>query len=495
MNAQAGARQCPRCNAPSGHEARFCTGCGASLQSPACARCGQSLPEGARFCTACGAPAPSADNAPKETALASVIAGLELALYRSDPRRVLQASLDALAKTPNTEQGVVASVTAMCAYAQLGDFEQAQSCLLRARGLYAVHLGFNPQQQARFVEKAVLIDDLQEAGNRDLHENPWLYFIMGHSYGPYLPGAYEGTTEAEKRRATIEKWAEFVHDNQPRFLGALAFLYFTNGQYLRAAQHFENVLLMARRYESISPFRIELLWPLVAAGDWYSALQDHGRAAACWRRARSIELCTDSGLDDWSRFGLPWIEKAKSRLAERNILVSTIEVSRQASDHLKLAIHHQVEAEQFEVRDEGLDDLVDSVRRAGRRYTAALERASLELENVTRLDPFAWTYDTGCWWRYETAQGYLRRKIAFAHLSNEKLALAIAACKQETEIWPRLSGCALTGALQAACGLRADARATYQMCLERAEAYGAGEWADSEPILADVRQALGELGP
>jgi hypothetical protein len=57
MNPQASARQCPRCKASTAPQARFCTGCGASLQSPACSKCGQPLAEGARFCTACGAAA------------------------------------------------------------------------------------------------------------------------------------------------------------------------------------------------------------------------------------------------------------------------------------------------------------------------------------------------------------------------------------------------------------------------------------------------------
>jgi Double zinc ribbon len=82
MNAQAGARQCPRCNAPSAQQARFCNSCGAFLHYPASAKCCQMLPEGARFCTACGAPTSSAGNAATDTAVASTIAGLELALYQ-----------------------------------------------------------------------------------------------------------------------------------------------------------------------------------------------------------------------------------------------------------------------------------------------------------------------------------------------------------------------------------------------------------------------------
>ena len=501
MNTQALARHCPQCNAPSGPQARFCTSCGASLQSPACAKCGQALAEGARFCTACGAPASSASGAARETALNSTIAGLELALYRAEPRRVLQASLDALAKSPNAAEGVVASVTAMTAYAQLGDIEQAQSSLLRAWGAYAIHLGLTEDQQARFIREEALINDLREVGNRDLQENPWLYLVIARPNGLYLPDAYvsEGASEAEKRRTALEKWAEFIYDNPERFQGALAFLCLANKQYPEAARHLETVLLIARRYESISPVRIELLWPLVMAGDCYWALKENGRAATCWNRARSIGMCTESslGLDDWGRFALPWIEKAKSRLLEGGMASPPPEISRKASDYLRSAIQHQLEAEQFETTDGGLDELVDKVRQAGRRYTVPLERANVELENMKYLDPFAWALspakDSSYWWRYERAKGLLLLKTAFVNLSNEKLALAIASCKQTMDFWPTLTSGALLGGLQALCGLKADARATYSLCLDRA-----GELAfdqsstDREQSLAEIREALSQ---
>ena len=265
MNTQASARQCPRCKEPSGQQACFCTSCGAYLEDPACAKCGQSRPEGSRFCNGCDAPASSASNTPKDTSLASVIEALELSLYHAEPRRVLQASLNALGKSPNNEVGAVASVTAMSSYAQLGEFEPAESCLLKARRLFAAHLGLSEEQQARFTSGGHLIDDLREAGDRGLRKTPWLYFIMGHAYGPSLASAYIGETEAEKRKIAMDTWAGFVGD-QERFAGALAFLYFSNGQHGEAAKHFENVLLIARRYESVSPVQIELLWPLTNPG-------------------------------------------------------------------------------------------------------------------------------------------------------------------------------------------------------------------------------------
>jgi tetratricopeptide (TPR) repeat protein len=497
MNAQAGARQCPQCNAPSGPQARFCTSCGGSLEHPACVRCGQFLAVGARFCTACGAPAAPADSTAKETALVSVIAALELALYRADPRRVLQMSLDALAKAPSTEQGVVGSVTAMCAYAQLGDFEQAQSCLLKARSLFATHLGLTEQQQSRFIRDGHLIDDLMEAGDRGLRESPWLYFIMGHTYGPSLPAAYIGETEAEKRKTAMDTWAGYYGNDQQRFWGALGFLYFSNGQYREATKHFETVMLMTRRYESISPVRIELVWPLVTVGNCYWEDQEHAKAAACWQRARSVEMCIEPGIntDDWNLLALPWIEQAKSRLVENDQPVPAPVVSGEASKHLASAIKYLLEAEQYEAGGVLLDELLDMIRRAGRRYTGALERATSELEYVERLDHYAWGQSPASnWWRHESAKAMLLEKTALVHLTNEKLALAIAAYKQANEIWPMVRSYGVMGGLQAACGLKADAAATYRTCIDRAEAFGAVESSnDSEEILAEIRQALNGL--
>ena len=500
MNAQASSRQCPRCKAPSGPQARFCTGCGAPLQSPACAKCSQSLAEGARFCTACGAPASSASSAAKDTALASTIACLELALYRAEPGRVLQASLDALAKSPSTEEGVIASVAAMCGYAQIGDYERARSCLLKARSLFATHLGLTEQQQSRFVKDGHLIDDLREAGDRSLQETPWLYSIMGHTYGPALPSSYIGATEREKEKTAMGTWAEIVANRQEYYGGALAFLYFSNGQYREAAKHFENILLIARRYESISPVRIELLWPLVTLGDAYREDDEPSRAVACWHRARSVEMCIDAGVnnDDWSLLALPWIERAKARLVECKQAVPLPEISREAAKHLGEAVRCIVEAEQFEARGGGLDELVEMIGRAGRRYTDAIASAGVELAEVNRLDPYAWSRspvsDSPYWYRYESANGYLLQKRALAHLTTEKLALAIAAYKQANEFWPTLSSYALMGGLQLACSLKADAAATYRTCIDRAEAFGAVESSDDcEAILAELRQAVSDL--
>jgi tetratricopeptide (TPR) repeat protein len=494
-------RQCPRCKASAGAQARFCTGCGASLQYPACGTCGQGLSEGARFCTACGAPASPAAGGGEQTALACTIAALELSLYRGDPRRVLQASLDAFAQSPNTEEGVIASVTAMSAYAQLGDFEQAQACLLRARGLFASHLGLIEEQQDRFVRGGHLIDDLREAGDRGLQDNPWIYFIMGHAYGPCLPDAYIGDTAADKSRTAMGIWAEFVYDNPERFEGALGFLCVANKQHAAAARHLETVGLITRRYEAVSPVRIEWLWPLVTLGDAWWACNEPARAMACWHRARSAEMCIDTQVrnDDWSLLALPWIERAKARLAERNQGTPPPEISREAAKHVGEAIRQIVEAEQFEERGVGLDVLVEMIKRAGRRYSDAVARAAAELEQVNRLDPYAWARspvsDSPYWYRYESANGFLSQKRALAHLTTEKLALAIAAYKQANDFWPTLSSYTVMGGLQIACGLKADGIATYRTCIDRAESFGSVDSSDDRrEIVAELRQALRELG-
>jgi len=527
MEAQGSARQCPRCKAPTAPQARFCTGCGNFLQSPNCVKCGQpvsegarfctgcgaqvvrttcsrcgiALPDGARFCTGCGTQVSSTLIAPDESALGNLITSLDQALRRQDPRRVLQGALDCLSKGPTTEQAVIASVLAMSSFAKLGDFAQARQHVVDARRFYGTHLGLTDDQVVRFVQEGVLIDDLQEPSGRDLQDNPWIYFIMGHAYGPDLPDAYIGDTAADKNRTAAGMWAEFINSDRNRysFLGALAFLQFTNSQYQQATHHFETIVLKMRRYESISPVRIELLWPLVMAGDCYGALKEDGRASACWNRARSVGMCAEPGvgLDDWGRFALPWIEKAKCRLLERGMALPPLELSRQSSDHLRLAIQYLLEAEQFETNDGGLEELVDRVRQAGRRYTVPLERANLALENMKPLDPYAWALvpikDASTWWRYESAKGLLLLKTSFVHLSGEKLALAVAACKQAMDIWPSLTTGAMLGGLQAICGLKADARATYCLCLSRAEELAFDQSSsDREQALAEIREALSQ---
>lgn len=420
-----------------------------------------------------------------------------MALGQADPRRALQASTDCLNKEPTLEQAAIASLVSMSCYARLDSFDEAREQLIRARGFYSDHLGLVDQQRAKFLQDGCFVDDLQAAGDRDLQDNPWLYFILGHAYGPLL---YEPNSKGERRINALRGWGEFISDNCERMFGTLAHLYLTNHQNAEAARYLERVLLIARRYHAVQPLRIELLWPRVVLGDCYWASDQKEKAVAKWRSARSLEVCmlADLQIDDWGRFGLPWIEAAKSRLSGQNIIVPTLEVSRKASEHLKQAVAYIFEAEQFEARGVDLEELSNLIRRAGRKYTAPLERAIHELATVEQLDPFTWAKspneDAFYWYNYENAKGFVLQKTAFAQLANEKLALAVASLKQAMDFWPALSFCALMGGLQAACGLFTDARAAYQMCIDRAEELGAVESSDDrKEILLGVREGLSDL--
>jgi hypothetical protein len=164
----------------------------------------------------------------------------------------------------------------------------------------------------------------------------------------------------------------------------------------------------------------------------------------------------------------------------------------------ELRVAYLFEAEQFEASGVDLEELSAMIRGAGTRYTVPLARATSELEIVERLDPFIWAKilneDSSHWWRYEGAKGFLLQKTALIHISNEKLALAAASYKQAVDIWPMLLPCALLGGIQANCGLFADARATYRMCIDRAEELGATEGAETcKEILLGVQEALSEL--
>jgi len=497
MGTPAPARECPRCRARSDIDARFCATCGNDLRCSMCVHCGQPLQDGARFCVVCGTSVLDANKGMNATSLDSVIAALEMALGQADPMRGLHAATDCLNKEPSVEQAAIASLVSMSCYARLDRFEEAREQLISARGFYSDHLGLVDQQRATFLQDGCFVGDLQAAGNRDLQDNPWLYFILGHAYGPLL---YETNSLGERRIDALRAWGEFISDNCERMFGMLALLYLTNHQNVEAASYLERVLLIARRYHAVQPLRIELLWPRVVLGDCYWASDQKEKAVAKWRSASSLEVCmlADSPIDDWGRFGLPWIEAAKARLLGQKISIPTLEVSRKASEHLKQAVAYVFEAEQFEARGQDLEELSNLIRRAGRKYTAPLERATHELAIVEQLDPFSWAKspneETFYWYNYENAKGFVLQKTAFAQLANEKLVSAIASLKQAMDFWPALSFCALIAGLQAACGLFSDARVAYQMCIDRAEELGAVESLDDrKEILLGVREGLNGL--
>jgi hypothetical protein len=281
----------------------------------------------------------------------------------------------------------------MSSHAHLGNFDSAKSHLLEARGFYADHLGLTDAQRTQFVQDGHFLDELQVIGDRALQEHPWLYCILGHAYGPYLPNAYKGNSEMERRGSAMQIWRDFVRNRTLEMTGTLGYLHLSNRQCGPATKFVEKVVLIARKYETVSPVRIEIAWPRVVLGDDYNASGNREKAANSLLRARSLDLCVqlDPELDDWSRFALPWIERVKSKVLEEGISVPPMEVSRQASAHLQRAFEHLLEAEQFEEREVGIDELCASIRRAGSRYSAPVNHTAAELEIVDRLEPFTWT--------------------------------------------------------------------------------------------------------
>jgi tetratricopeptide (TPR) repeat protein len=491
---------CPKCGSPASVGDRFCGECGTEIQVSTCPKCSHPLQREANFCEACGTPVLRASRKPDAGALESLIAAIEMALRKSDPRLTLRSAEACLSMQPCAEQAAIASIIAMSAYAQLADFEKAQAYVKDSRRFYASHLGLPDHQQTEYVKTGYLSEGLLEVDDRDLEEYPWLQFILGSLHAPKLPDQYRGDTDAERRTVAISHWSDFVMDRYDHMLGALAFLHFTNGNYSEAARHLERVILIMRRYEAIDPIRIEFAWPRVVLGDCNRASGTHDKAAACWQDARSLQICTrlQTQLDPYSQFALPWVEKAKARLAESGIPVSDAETSYRSSQHLLRAIEYMVEAEQYEEQGVDLERLAQRVRRAGERYTLPVERAALELASVAKLDRFTWCKaeicNSTCWYRYEGAMGLLHLKKALILIAGRKLALAVASLKEAMRVWPTSTYCLLLGGLQATCGLVKDARATYQMFIDRTKEIGATESsADREEALKVAREVLSGL--
>jgi hypothetical protein len=83
------------------------------------------------------------------------------------------------------------------------------------------------------------------------------------------------------------------------------------------------------------------------------------------------------------------------------------------------------------------------------------------------------------------------QKYALLHVSNDKLALAVASYKQANALWPSVTTYGVMGGLQAACGLISDARATYRTCIDRAEEFGSDESSEGRAeTLKEVEEAL-----
>lgn len=458
-----------------------------------CMHCGTAVEPDARFCSRCGAKCfrPSEDNTAEELLLAAT----GLSLQQAAPQMILEACESCFRKNPSADQAAIAAVLAIHANAKLGRFADAKEHVIKSRQFYAAHLKLTTEQQERYVTEPYLIDDLRPAGDRDLEENPWLWPILGHAESPLLPDSYNGETEAARQRQALEAWTEFIANRREGFVGILGFLSFATAQYSSAARHLDKLLLIKRPYEQLDPCRPELLWPRVIIGDCYRENGDVDKAKRMWHRAASFRICFAAEHDDFAECVLPWIKKAESRLLGDGETLPAQERTGRAADHLRQAVSYLLAAEQFETKGE---DLTDRVRRAGSRYSELLQGALSELRQAELLDMFAWTKapigNSERWCRYEWVKAVALQKSAIWQWSNDRLALAVASLKEANELWPSLSFFAVMGGLQAACGLMADARQTYQTCIDRADELAAVESSEeSEQTLREVHEALKSL--
>lgn len=487
---------CLNCGVPAESSARFCTACGRAISIPNCLSCGRPLAHNARFCTNCGSPVGAPKPNDNASALDHLITAIRLLVNGSHPERILATCAACLQQNPLPTHAALASVITMSCCARLGRFEDAEQALLQSRKHYASHLGLPSEHHAAYIASGYLQDEDEPLGDDDLRQNPWLHFIFGLAYRPSQPKDYIGDTEAAKRRTAMEVWGGFFSD-RTSIKGVLASLLFENRQHVESASLIESLLLIQRWYERDSPVRIELAWPRTILGECYWESNQREKAFASWKSVRSLDLCIliDPEIDDWSRLAVPWIERAKSRLSENNIPVPSQEDSLRSSEHLKQAVIFMIEAEQF--TDGGADfvELSSMIQRAGRRYTDPIQQAAANIEAVERLDPFVWakcpTRDSYFWCRYELAKSLLLQKYALLHVSNDKLALAVASYKQANALWPSVTTYGVMGGLQAACGLISDAKATYRTCIDRIEEFGADESSEARAeTLKEIEQAL-----
>jgi len=386
----------------------------------------------------------------------------------------------------------------MSAQARLQHFDTALAHIKRARALFANHLNLVGEQLVKFAESGSFVDDLRDVGDQCIQESPWLYFVLGGIYGPYVPKSVVDGSGNDTLRKEARDWADFFSRYREEKKLALSYLYMADGCPTAAVRHLEKSILIARKYETYWPTRIEVVWPQVLLGDCYWASGQQEKAVVQWRRASSIEMCVVPDLDEGDRLGIPWIGKARTKLAEYHIPVPNPEASQEASRRLRRAINLATEAEGYEDRSGSTHDLAASVIRGGSRYVELLNMVANELDAVTGLDPFAWARQSDekktSWIRRENLKDVLMQKMAMVHLVNDRTLIAISCYKQALEAWPTLFVYFMMGKLQADCGLRSDAIATFRLAISHAEEVSASESSEeSSLILEELRRAIQEL--
>lgn len=470
------------------------------MPSTRCNNCDYPLKEGVNFCTNCGSPVKSSTSKGRPSGLDHLIDAIRSTVNRADPQNILLGCIESLNTSRDPVHAGIASVLSMASNAKLGRFAEARDALLQARHFYASHLGLTEEQHACYVKTGYLPDEIRQLEGKDIEDSPWLYDVLGTGIHPSLPEDYRGETEEEKRRNAMQVWSNYL-DNQRPLKGVLARLLFENCSYTEAVSWLERVILISRRYWGTTPVRPEVVWPCVTLGECFLALGNADKANRAWQGVRAMEICcaAKDSVDDWGRLALPWIDKAKSKLLEHGFPIPSPGMSLDASKHLRLAWDAMLEAEQFEAGATDLIEIASAVERAGRRYLEPLSRAAALIESVEQLDSAVWadcrTSDSSFWCTLDLAKSMLRLKHAIVYLSQEKLALAVAQYKDANSLWPTIPTYGVMGGLQAACGLNADARATYSKCIQYADEIGATDSSESrEETLNEIRQALYQLG-
>jgi len=122
------------------------------------------------------------------------------------------------------------------------------------------------------------VNELLPIGDAEARQNPWFYFIFGYLGGPYLSVDDIREVGPVRRAQLMDAWRDFFSDLIP-LRGALAYILFENAQFAEAISYLESICLIARKYESTSPIRIELAWPHAILGECYWASNQREKAS------------------------------------------------------------------------------------------------------------------------------------------------------------------------------------------------------------------------